>query len=83
MSRPHYFDMDEAPSDDVPLRIAKGRGYVPDGCLLGGQLVMAMVREGKDPCVGCEGPREKCGGRPRDRSEGEDGATFSHMEAKR
>jgi len=58
----HYFQ--ETPdSDDMLLNMAKSQGYVPQSCLLGGQIVMGLVNDGKDPCTGCEGPREKCGGR--------------------
>jgi hypothetical protein len=33
--------------------MAKGQGYVPETCLLGGKLVMGLVNEGKSPCDGC------------------------------
>ena len=59
----HYFEQDEADSDDMHLAMAKGQGYVPKTCLLGGFVVMTEVMRGMDPCAGCEGPREKCGGR--------------------
>ena len=60
--KPHYFD-GNIDDDDFMLRMAKDQGYVPSGCLLGGQIVMGLVNSGKDPCEGCKGPREKCGGR--------------------
>jgi len=60
---PHYFDMDKAPASDIMLDMAKGQGYVPQGCLLGGQTVMGLVNGGKDPCKGCECLRYKCDGR--------------------
>lgn len=60
---PHYFEMDEAPESDVMLRLAKQQGYVPNGCLLAGRIVMGLVNEGKDPCKGCHSDRNKCGGR--------------------
>jgi len=40
-----------------------GQGYVPKGCLLGGQLVWGLISDGKDPCEGCSCDRNKCGGR--------------------
>lgn len=61
----HYFDQDIADADDLLLQMAKGQGYVPATCLLGGRVVMAEVNCGRDACAGCEGPREKCHGRPR------------------
>jgi hypothetical protein len=63
--KPHYFQQDSADKDDVSLSMAKGQGYVPMTCLLGGQTVMGLVNAGKNPCHGCEGPREKCGGKPK------------------
>lgn len=65
--RPHYFDIGTASPLDIELRMAKDQGYVPEGCLLGGRPVMALVRAGEDPCAGCNGPREVCGGRQKDR----------------
>lgn len=67
MSKPHYFnegDEKEARNDGM-LRVCKAQGYVPETCLLGGQLVFHLVNEGLDPCKGCEGPRERCKGRPK------------------
>jgi len=64
--KPHYFEQDEADEDDIQLKMAKGQGYVPKTCLLGGILVMGLIRETKDPCKGCEAPRNKCGGRSRE-----------------
>ncbi len=61
--KPHYFEQDKADSDDMNLGMAKMQGYVPQACLLGGMVVMGLVNEGKDPCKGCNGPREKCHGR--------------------
>jgi hypothetical protein len=63
--KPHYFNQTAADGDDIQLLMAKGQGYVPDQCLLGGAVAMSEVMAGKDPCDGCEGPREKCGGRPK------------------
>lgn len=62
--RLHYFDLDKAPWD-MELEMAKHQGYVPQTCLLGGATVMAEVAAGRDPCAGCNGPREKCHGRPK------------------
>jgi len=63
--KPHYFEQDEPDPDDLHLEMAKGQGYVPKGCLLGGNVVMGLVNAGDDPCKGCEGPRHKCNGRPK------------------
>jgi phage terminase large subunit-like protein len=60
---PHYFDLDKAPESDIMLNMAKGQGYVPQGCLLGGTMVMLIINGGGDPCKGCECLRFKCGGR--------------------
>lgn len=65
MIKLHYFDQDEADKGDILLGMAKMQGYVPETCLLGGATVMHEVREGRDPCAGCNGPRAKCGGRPK------------------
>ena len=62
---PHYFDKIAAPQTDVLLAMAKMQGYVPATCLLGGVVVMAEVSAGRSPCWGCEGPRDKCGGKPK------------------
>jgi len=59
----HYFDQLEADTDDINLAMAKGQGYVPRTCLLGGIVVMWEINKGHDPCAGCEGPRDKCKGR--------------------
>lgn len=59
----HYFDQDKADTDDHLLNMAKMQGYVPNTCLLNGQLVMAHVNEGKDPCNRCQCDRDKCNGR--------------------
>lgn len=65
MSQPHYFSQDAADDDDIYLKMSIRQGYVPRTCLLGGQIVLKEVREAKDPCAGCDGPREKCHGRPK------------------
>jgi hypothetical protein len=61
----HYFEQPAADADDFQLGMAKMQGYVPNGCLLGGIVVMGEVAKGANPCWGCEGPREKCGGKPK------------------
>ena len=63
----HYFNQAEADKDDLLLAMVKGQGYVPQTCLLGGQTAMAEVNAGRNPCSGCEGPRDKCGGKPKQR----------------
>lgn len=65
MSKLHYFDEPDADPSDLLLGMAKMQGYVPASCLLGGMVVMAEVNEGRNPCWGCEGPRERCGGKPK------------------
>lgn len=60
----HYFDQDCPDSDDVQLQMAAIQGYVPSTCLLGGAVVLGLVKAGEDPCGTCKGPREKCHGRP-------------------
>jgi len=64
--KPHYFDQDEADKDDMFLDMAKMQGYIPQTCLLGGQVVMGLVNEGKSPCKGCNCDRNKCKGKPND-----------------
>jgi hypothetical protein len=64
--KPHYFNQDKPDSDDIFLEMAKGQGYVPPGCLLGGQTVMGLVNGGMDPCKGCECDRSKCKGRSKE-----------------
>lgn len=61
----HYFARAEADPNDMLLGMAKMQGYVPQGCLLGGIVVMSEVNGGRDPCAGCNGPRDRCGGRPK------------------
>jgi len=61
--KPHYLEQETPDADDIFLSMAKGQGYVPQGCLLGGESVMAEVHSGNDPCSGCECDRVKCGGR--------------------
>lgn len=63
--KPHYFEQEAADADDMMLGMAKMQGYVPQGCLLGGMVVMAETQEGRNACWGCNGPREKCGGKPK------------------
>jgi len=60
-----YFQQEAADEDDMMLGMAKMQGYVPQGCLLGGMVVMAEVQSVKNPCAGCNGPRDKCGGKPK------------------
>ena len=59
-----YLTHEEAKTD-VWLEMAKGQGYVPPKCLLGGQIVMMLINKGDDPCSGCNIDRSACGGRPR------------------
>lgn len=61
----HYFDQDKADGSDIMLMMCIQQGYVPSTCLLSGAIVMAEIRRSADPCDGCNGPREKCHGRPK------------------
>ena len=63
--RAHYFDRDAPDADDVELADAIAQGRVPEGCLRGGPYVKAILTFGLDPCADCEGPRERCDGRPK------------------
>jgi len=51
----------ESPNSDIQLQMAIQQGYVPKGCNLPGGLVMVLVNSGKNPCVGCNLDRNKCG----------------------
>ena len=59
----HYFKEEKTDPNDHFLNMSIQQGYVPKGCLLGGQLVWGLVKDGKDPCKGCACNRTKCGGR--------------------
>lgn len=63
--KPHYFSQVAADTDDHLLEMAKMQGYVPLTCLLGGPVIMAEVTASRNPCSGCEGPRERCHGKPK------------------
>ena len=60
----HYFNQEKSDDSDMFLDLARHQGYVPDSCLLNGKIVMANISRGMDPCAGCEGPRDRCLGRP-------------------
>lgn len=62
--KPHYFNQEKPDSDDIQLQMAIHQGYVPKTCLLGGIVVMDEINNQRNPCWGCEGPREKCHGKP-------------------
>ena len=59
----NYFREGKADPNDIFLQMCIKQGYVPKTCLLGGQLVFALVNDGKDPCEGCNCDRTKCNGR--------------------
>ena len=63
MSKSHYFNDEAADPNDMLLNMSTGQGYVPKTCLLGGSIGWGLIQEGKDPCKGCAGPRERCVGR--------------------
>lgn len=60
-----YFHLRTADNDDVALGDAKTLGYVPPTCLLGGAFVWKHVALNMDPCGSCNGPRDRCKGRPK------------------
>ena|SRR5258708_34908306 len=60
-----YFNQKSADRDDIRLKAAIQQGYVPKTCLLGGAVVWSHINEMHDPCEGCNGPRDKCKGRPK------------------
>lgn len=62
---PHYFEQEQADPRDIKLKMCIGQGYVPPTCLLNGTVVWGEISASRDPCAGCEGPRERCGGRPK------------------
>lgn len=49
-------------SQDLILKKAKEQGYVPEGCYMDGELVMALVNSGYNPCDGCNADRSICHG---------------------
>lgn len=56
-----------ADADDALLQRAKKFGKVPDGCLLGGNLVQFLLENDTDPCSVCGINRNLCQGRsPKD-----------------
>lgn len=61
----HYFKQERPDDNDHLLAMAKAQGYVSIHCLLGGLVVMDEVTAGRNPCWGCEGPRDRCGGKPK------------------
>lgn len=65
MSKLHYFHQPVADTDDLVLREVIAAGLVPETCLLGGAALGPMVRVTENPCSQCNGPRERCKGKPR------------------
>ena len=57
----HYFNQRDADGDDALLGMAKMQEYVPEGCLLGGVVVMGAIKNGHNPCSGCACDRDRCG----------------------
>lgn len=60
----NYFQQSAPDLNDRTLLTEIERGTVPAGCLNGGVEVAGARLAGDDPCQSCEGPRERCGGRP-------------------
>lgn len=50
---------------DSMLSMVINQGYVPGGCLLNGQVVYLLVKQGEDACAGCNLNRAICNGRPK------------------
>ena len=49
------------------LKMAIAQGYVAPECTLDGEMIMALLQSGRDPCFGCNEDRSVCGGRPKGR----------------
>lgn len=62
----HYFNQLEADPDDQALQQSIFSEVVPPTCLLAGQIIEMAVAQQKDPCKSCQGPRNRCKGRPLD-----------------
>lgn len=62
----HYFHQPAADPDDAELAAAIAAKVVPATCLLGGHVIDTFRRIDRKPCDACEGPREKCGGTPKE-----------------
>lgn len=67
--RLNYFSQPAADLDDHELQALIAAGVVPPGCLNGGLVARREHNEGRNPCLACEGPRERCGGTPRPNNE--------------
>jgi hypothetical protein len=77
-----YFSEGKASPADAMLRQAIAQGIVPATCLLGGYKVRARhdLNPDADVCGSCDGPREKCFGRPRERVAGGEKGEMRVME---
>lgn len=64
MTPENHFERPADAAADGLLQQCVHQGWVPPGCVLGGELVMVLMNAGRDPCAGCRGPRHRCGGRP-------------------
>ncbi len=62
----HYFAQVAPDADDLLLADAIAAGKVPRGCLLGGVVASSLIAIDRKPCKSCSGPRERCGGDPRE-----------------
>lgn len=54
---------------EIMLELMKQHGYVPDTCVLNGELIFYLVKDGEDPCAGCTENRDVCNGRPKKKEE--------------
>lgn len=66
-----YFRERIAHLDDHRLAQAKLKNIVPQGCLLGGELVEERALRGEDPCAACHATFDRatvCGGREQTRA---------------
>lgn len=45
---------------DMFKQMCVRRGYVPEMCILPGQMVWALVNSQGNPCIGCNADRSVC-----------------------
>ncbi len=52
-------------SEDIMRQMCIDQGYVPAKCVLLGGVILMLVKQGEDPCAGCNLDRTICAGRPK------------------
>lgn len=62
----NYFRQKKADPNDMHLKDAIDKHYVPRTCLLAGSVVLSERSQGRDPCKMCNGPRDICKGRKKE-----------------